>query len=200
MKRLKATPENIAGVDAATRKMLADAATKEAKTRFIKLAGAGLCACLILAGAGALLWGAASFFPPKPAAPAQPAEREITLVLPFNPASENPRPTDAQFKVNPASKSQVNVVVFRRTQHGKGEVQTGGLFLKPTDALPSTQWCLYREVQSDRTTLSITIGAERKKIDPPNPSPFPDVDLNKTYSLCDFWPLPPAPSPHASNE
>lgn len=195
MKRLlRASPENIASVDAATRVMLAKAKKEAAKIWFIKAAGGALAAGMILAGGGGLLWGAACFFPPPP------PEKQITLILPVNPASENPRPTEAQFKTDPTSKSLVNVVVFRTKQFSKGDVQTGGLFLKPTDALPSTQWCLYREPQPDGTSRLVTIGESGKKIGLPNPSPFPDVDLNKAYSLCDWWPLAPAPFRHASND
>jgi hypothetical protein len=205
MKLLRATPSNIAGVDAATRVMLRTAQKESMKAWGYKAAGAGTRAGMILAGAGigtgALMWGAASFFPPKPAVPPpQPAERQITLVLPVNPAKENARPTEAQFKVNPASKSLVNVVVFRTKQLGKGDVQTGGRFEKPTQALPSEQWCIYEESQADGTTRDIVLGRNGKKIDPPSPSPFWNVDLSVAYSLCDWWPTAPAPSPHASND
>jgi hypothetical protein len=195
MKRLlRGTPHNIAGVDAATRMILVKARKEAAQTRFIEAAGTGIRAGMILAGGGGLLWGAASFFPPPP------PEKQITLILPVNPASENPRPTEAQFKTDPASKSLVNVVVFRMKDFANGDVTTGGQFEKPTQALPSTQWCMYREPQPDGTLRLVTIGREGKKIDTANPSPFPNVDLNKAYSLCDWWPTAPAPGHHASND
>jgi hypothetical protein len=193
--RLLASPDNIAGIDAATRVMLAQAQKEAAKTWFIKAAGGGLAAGMILAGGGGLLWGAARFFPPRP------PEKQITLILPANPASANPRPTEAQFKTDPTSTSLVNVVVFRTKQFANGDVTTGGQFEKPTQGLPSTQWCMYRQGEADGAVRFVTIGREGKKLDlPNNPSPFPDVDLNKAYSLCDWWPLAPAPFRHASND
>jgi hypothetical protein len=89
-----------------------------------------------------------------------------------------------------------NYVVFHNVRFGRGEVESGWEFKSSADALPSKQYCQYRDYPDDTRSVNFIIGRDGR-LTLPATAPA-GVDLRAAFASC-VWtgganPAPVAPS------
>jgi hypothetical protein len=76
------------------------------------------------------------------------------------------------------------LTVYKVVKFGDGEVQSTASFRTSTAQKSFRQRCIYFENVGEGLWRSVLLESNRQRLDVPNPSPFPAVDLNAAASLC----------------
>jgi hypothetical protein len=74
--------------------------------------------------------------------------------------------------------------VYKVLKFGSGEVQSYASFRTSTAQKPFRRKCIYFEDVGEGLWRGVLLESNGQRIAPPNPSPFPAVDLNTAAALC----------------
>lgn len=201
---IPATPENRVLANAVNARLKSDARIQNAQAAFYRLAGIALVCAMIGVGIGAALAGWT--YHRSPTIQADEVARAVAAAmssvvlkaegtvkldpdakLPVaSPASEVPRPTDAQLGTGTVPKSQAAVAtaftVFKNVPFGGGQVVTGWNFSTSEQKAPQHQYCYYSEQIDGSSKVTIDLGENGRPV--ANVRARPNMDPVLAYANC----------------
>lgn len=202
---IPATPENRVLANAVNARLKSDARIQNAQAAFWRLAGFALVCLAVGGGFGAMLF--AWTYSRQPVIQAEQVadavaralanttlKTEGTLKLDPNatvkaaaaPASEVPRPTEAQLGAGQGGAGGAAVTtaytVFKNTPYGSGQVVTGWNFTSSDQKVPQHQYCYYSEQLDGSSKVTIDLGENGRPL--PATKTKANMDPVMAYANC----------------